>query len=112
MCVCVWRWFEQDAEELLASVRECLEEVGGRLGEEGVERLAGVGITNQRETTIVWNKTTGKPLHSAIGTAHCHSFLWPWVAGLCVCVCMRDSTQPAELPRLAGCEALSLSVCH
>lgn len=44
-----------------------MEEVGRRLGEEGVGRLAGVGITNQRETTILWDKTTGKPLHAAIG---------------------------------------------
>ena len=45
-----------------------MEEVGRRLGEGGVRRLAGVGITNQRETTILWDKTTGKPLHPAIGT--------------------------------------------
>ena len=44
-----------------------MEEVGRRLGEGGVRRLAGVGITNQRETTILWDKTTGKPLHPAIG---------------------------------------------
>ena len=60
-------WFEEDAEELLGSVHQCLEEVGERMGEEGVQRLKGVGITNQRETTIVWNKTTGEPLHKAIG---------------------------------------------
>ena len=29
--------------------------------------LVAVGITNQRETTIVWDKTTGKPLYNAIG---------------------------------------------
>ena len=64
----VCRWFEQDPEELLESVRQCLEEVGGRLGEEGVGRLKGVGITNQRETTIVWDRTTGRPLSNAIGS--------------------------------------------
>ena len=58
--------FEQDPDELVGSVRECLEEVGRRLGEEGRRRLAGVGITNQRETTIVWDKTTGRPLHPAL----------------------------------------------
>ena len=63
----IYRWFEQDAEELLESVRQCLEKVGEMLGEEGVKRLRGVGITNQRETTIVWDKTTGKPLYNAIG---------------------------------------------
>lgn len=29
--------------------------------------IVGIGITNQRETTIVWNRTTGQPLYSAIG---------------------------------------------
>ena len=77
---CICRWFEQDAEELLGSVRECVEEVGRRLGEGGVRRLAGVGITNQRETTILWDKTTGKPLHSAIGThVLSHSTVFPMV---------------------------------
>ena len=69
------RWFEQDPAELVDSVRQCLEKVGEELGEEGVRRVKGVGITNQRETTIVWDKTTGKPLHNAIGqflhSIHC-----------------------------------------
>ena len=29
--------------------------------------IAGIGITNQRETTVVWDKVTGEPLHNAIG---------------------------------------------
>jgi len=29
--------------------------------------FAGIGITNQRETTVVWDKITGEPLHNAIG---------------------------------------------
>ena len=67
VCVCVCRWFEQDPEELVASVKQCLEEVGQRQGGEGGQRLRAVGITNQRETTVVWDKATGKSLHSAIG---------------------------------------------
>ena len=31
-----------------------------------MHQVAGVGITNQRETTVAWDKTTGKPLHNAI----------------------------------------------
>ena len=80
------RWFEQDPEELLESVRQCLEEVGGRLGEEGVGRLRGVGITNQRETTIVWDKTTGKPLNNAIGDFRRFVMNFCWS---CIC-CPRD----------------------
>ena len=32
----------------------------------GVKNIAGIGITNQRETTIVWDKNTGKPVYNAI----------------------------------------------
>ena len=65
------RWVEQEAGRLVGSVRECLEEVGGRLGEEGRGRLKGIGITNQRETTIVWDRATGTPLHRTIGEWNC-----------------------------------------
>ena len=60
-------WFEQDPDELVDSVRECLEEAGSKLQPEELERLKGIGITNQRETTILWDKTTGRCLHNAIG---------------------------------------------
>ena len=60
-------WFEQDPDELVESVRVCLEEVGRGLQAGELERLRGIGITNQRETTILWDKTTGRCLHNAIG---------------------------------------------
>ena len=46
-------WFEQDPDELVESVRVCLEEVGSKLQLEELERLKGIGITNQRETTTL-----------------------------------------------------------
>ena len=58
-------WVEHDAEEIWASQRGTMEEVIGELGEKGV-RVAGLGITNQRETTIVWDRQTGEPVHRAI----------------------------------------------
>lgn len=48
-------------------MRECLEEVGRGCAGEDLKRIKGIGITNQRETTILWDKTTGKPLYNAIG---------------------------------------------
>ena len=51
----------------MESVWQCLEEVGRRLQAGEVAQLKGIGITNQRETTVLWDKTTGKPLHNAIG---------------------------------------------
>ncbi|MFO0756444.1 MAG: glycerol kinase GlpK [Byssovorax sp.] len=56
---------EHDAEEIWQSV---LEAVQGALAAAGVggERIAAIGITNQRETTLIWERATGKPIHRAI----------------------------------------------
>ena len=59
---------EQKPDELLSSVERCVEAVTEKLRGQGVslERLAGVGITNQRETTILWHRATGRPLYNAV----------------------------------------------
>ena len=58
-------WVEHDADEIWRLVRQTLAEVGGRLGEHG--RVArSIGITNQRETVVAWDRTTGAPLHRAL----------------------------------------------
>jgi glycerol kinase len=56
---------EHDAEEIWQSVIAAVE---GALAEAGVggERIAAIGITNQRETTLLWERATGKPIHRAI----------------------------------------------
>src|ERR1044072_7041711 len=58
-------WVEHDPEEIwratLAVCREALAKA--RLAPAD---LAGIGITNQRETTVVWDRVTGKPVHNAI----------------------------------------------
>lgn len=56
-------WMEQDPLQLVSSVLTCLEEVGVAL--QG-KRLSGIGISNQRESTVLWDKTTGKCLYNAI----------------------------------------------
>ena len=66
MWVCPCRWFEQDPEHLYQTVVRCVEGVCQRLGAEDLARVRGVGITNQRETTILWDRTTGRCLHNAI----------------------------------------------
>jgi glycerol kinase len=57
-------WVEQDGETIWEKTvevcRTALSEAGG------IERIAGIGITNQRETTLVWDRKTGKPLAPAI----------------------------------------------
>ncbi|EON66802.1 glycerol kinase [Coniosporium apollinis CBS 100218] len=61
-------WHEQDPKELISSVQECVEEATRKFTEEGheVSEIKAVGITNQRETTILWDTKTGEPLCSAI----------------------------------------------
>lgn len=58
-------WVEHDAEEIWASVSKLL---GKALESSGLKAAdaAAIGITNQRETTVVWEKGTGKPIHPAI----------------------------------------------
>jgi glycerol kinase len=58
-------WVEHDVTEVWARCQEVLDEA---LREAGASKddIAGLGITNQRETTVVWDKTTGKPIHNAL----------------------------------------------
>lgn len=58
-------WVEQDANEIWTSVFTCIAEVL-RKAKLDPHQIAGIGIANQRETTIVWEKATGKPVYKAI----------------------------------------------
>ncbi|MGB3948753.1 MAG: glycerol kinase GlpK, partial [Bacteroidia bacterium] len=56
-------WVEHDAMEIWQSVEAVIKETFLKYK---AEEIAAIGITNQRETTVVWNKTTGKPIYNAI----------------------------------------------
>lgn len=56
-------WVEHIPEEIWASQSEVMLDVARKVG---VENIAAIGITNQRETTIVWDADTGKPVYNAI----------------------------------------------
>ena len=58
-------WVEHDPLEIYASQYGVLVEVLARSGMEAGE-ISAIGITNQRETTIVWDKNTGRPVYNAI----------------------------------------------
>ena len=58
-------WVEHDPYEILTSQMSSVVEVLGKAGVRARD-LAGIGITNQRETTIVWDRATGKPIYNAI----------------------------------------------
>ncbi|KAG0093103.1 Glycerol kinase [Podila epicladia] len=61
-------WVEQDPMDILASVVACIDGALRKFGLQGhhARSLKGIGITNQRETAVVWDRNTGKPLHNAI----------------------------------------------
>lgn len=58
-------WVEQNANEIwgsvLAVIATCLSEAGVK-----TEQIAGIGITNQRETAVIWDRKTGDPIYHAI----------------------------------------------
>ncbi|MGZ6014167.1 MAG: glycerol kinase GlpK [Phenylobacterium sp.] len=58
-------WVEHDAEEIWTNVQAVVKGALAKL-KITAKDLAAVGITNQRETTVVWDKATGKPVHNAI----------------------------------------------
>ena len=58
-------WVEEDADRIWISVIDVINELLVVSGA-SMDEVASIGITNQRETTVVWDKTTGKAVHNAI----------------------------------------------
>jgi len=68
-------WVEMDPMKILSSTYECMKKCFANLEimEINPRDVVCLGITNQRETTILWDKVTGNPLYNAIGE---DKFLW------------------------------------
>jgi glycerol kinase len=58
-------WVEHDPEEIWTSVRDTMQDALGKAGI-AMRDVAGIGITNQRETTLVWDRRSGKCIYNAI----------------------------------------------
>jgi glycerol kinase len=58
-------WVEHDPEEIWTSVESAATDALADAGM-GVDELSAIGITNQRETTLVWERRSGRPIHPAI----------------------------------------------
>ena len=58
-------WVEHDADEIFSTQLEVAKQAMANIGATAAD-IAAIGITNQRETTVVWNKYTGKPICNAI----------------------------------------------
>lgn len=69
MCVIVFRWVEHDPMEILESARICMAKAIDKATADGHNvdsELKAIGLTNQRETAVIWSKSSGCPLHNAI----------------------------------------------
>lgn len=62
------RWHEHEPYELLETVETCIEKAVEQFLEKGLDtsKIRAIGITNQRETTVLWDRVTGEPLYNAV----------------------------------------------
>jgi len=86
-------WVEHDPRELWQSQWSTAQEVLNKAGITARD-LAGVGITNQRETTIVWDRRTGEPIYNAI--------VWQDRRAEPVCRVLRDAGFGEQVQRTTG----------
>ncbi|WP_030528179.1 glycerol kinase GlpK [Phycicoccus jejuensis] len=86
-------WVEHDAEEIWGLVRELLPQALEDAGL-GPEDIAGLGITNQRETTVVWDRDSGRPVAPAV--------VWQDTRTAGQLDALTDHLDPAELLRRTG----------
>jgi len=86
-------WVEHDPMEIwrgqLATAREALQRAGLKAGD-----VAALGITNQRETTVVWNRRTGQPVH--------HAIVWQDRRGEPLCAQLREQGHAALIRSRTG----------
>jgi glycerol kinase len=85
-------WVEHDAGEIWALTLGAVREVAALLG--GAERIAAIGITNQRETVVAWDKTSGEPLARAI--------VWQDRRTSDMCAALREAGHEADVQARTG----------
>ena len=83
---------EHDAEEIWTLTLACAQEMVAKAG--GASQITGIGITNQRETIVFWDKTTGKPLAPAI--------VWQDRRTADMCQALKDQGQEAIVQAKTG----------
>ncbi|OQE46344.1 hypothetical protein PENCOP_c001G03334 [Penicillium coprophilum] len=89
-------WHEHDPLEIVASVETCIEEAVQKFEAQGHTRgsIKSIGITNQRETTIVWDHETGEPLYNAI--------VWTDTRSQAIVAELKQRAGAAQLQTLCG----------
>ena len=86
-------WVEHDAEEIWCNVLAVVREITRRNADK-ISRITGLSITNQRETVLVFDRKTGKPLHNAI--------VWQDRRGDAYCQKLRSQGREALVRRKTG----------
>lgn len=86
-------WVEHDPEEIWFSTRECMVEAVKVATAKGYNPIA-CGITNQRETTILWDRKTGNPVHNAI--------VWQDRRTADVCAKLRKQDMEGQVQKITG----------
>lgn len=86
-------WVEHDPEEIWTATVAVVREAIARSGL-AAKDIAGIGITNQRETTVVWDRVSGKPIHNAI--------VWQDRRTAAFCDGLRASGHEAEIAAKTG----------
>ncbi|MGH7896206.1 MAG: FGGY family carbohydrate kinase, partial [Candidatus Binatia bacterium] len=86
-------WVEHDAEEIWRVTLRVLRQAARR-AKLRAKNVAAIGITNQRETTVVWDRRTGKPIHRAI--------VWQDRRTTALCDALKDAGHEARMREKTG----------
>nr|WP_207912106.1 glycerol kinase GlpK [Parafrankia sp. BMG5.11] len=84
-------WVEHDAQEIWRATLACAQQVAARIG---ADRIAAIGITNQRETVVAWDRQSGEPLARAI--------VWQDRRTADVCAALREQGHEDAVQRRTG----------
>ncbi|KAI9673224.1 MAG: Glycerol kinase [Caeruleum heppii] len=89
-------WHDHDPDELVSSVQTCIDRATEQFIARGhtVADIKATGITNQRETTVLWDSETGKPL--------CNAIVWPDTRTSSIVRELREREGADELKRICG----------
>ena len=96
-------WVEHDPEELYANTITAVREAARSLGAEA-ENVCALALTNQRETAIVWDRSTGKPVYNAV--------VWQCQRGAELCSRLKSAGHEAQVKTRSGLPLDPVSYTH
>ncbi|MES2462806.1 MAG: glycerol kinase GlpK, partial [Armatimonadota bacterium] len=85
-------WVEHDASEIWTVQKDVLDDAVRKIG--GADKIAAIGITNQRETLVLWDRQTGEPVHPAI--------VWQCRRSTAICERLKEAGHEAMVREKTG----------